>query len=50
MLNDEVIEAIRNGTFHIYSIEHIWEGAEIILNYSYKQIYELVNQKLNQFI
>ena len=50
ILNDEVIEAIKTGRFHIYTIEHVWEGAEIVLSCNYKKIYQLVNEKLTKFI
>jgi len=30
MLNDEVIEAVENGDFHIWAIKHIAEGIEIL--------------------
>src|SRR5690606_31926698 len=30
MLNDEVIEAVKNGDFHIWAIKHIAEGIEIL--------------------
>ena len=50
MLSEEVIDAIKNETFHIYSIEHIWEGAQILLDCNYKKICELVSEKLTKFI
>ncbi|MCL2575054.1 MAG: AAA family ATPase [Defluviitaleaceae bacterium] len=31
-LNDDVIEAVKDGKFHIYPIAHIDEGLEILLN------------------
>ena len=30
MLDKEVVEAVRQGQFHIWSIEHIAEGIEIL--------------------
>ena len=30
VLNDEVIEAVKNGRFHIYPIAHVNEGIEIL--------------------
>ena len=32
VLNDEVIEAVKNGTFHIYPVSHINEAIEIMLD------------------
>ncbi len=33
VLNDEVIDAVKNGVFHIYPISHIDEGIELLMNY-----------------
>ncbi|MDR2166577.1 MAG: AAA family ATPase [Clostridiales bacterium] len=33
VLNDDVIEAVKAGTFHIYSITNIDEGIEILMDY-----------------
>ena len=33
VLNDEVITAVKNGTFHIYPIRHINEGIELLMQY-----------------
>lgn len=33
VLNDEVVDAVKNGMFHIYPIKHIDEGLELLLNY-----------------
>ena len=33
VLNDEVVQAVRDGMFHIYPIRHINEGLELLLNY-----------------
>ena len=30
VLKSEVVEAVRDGNFHIYAIEHIEEGIEIL--------------------
>lgn len=30
MLDDEVIEAVKEGKFHIWSVRHIAEGIEIL--------------------
>ena len=30
MLKDEVVEAVRNGKFHIYTVEHIDQGIELL--------------------
>ncbi len=33
VLNDEVVQAVKEGLFHIYPIKHIDEGLELLLNY-----------------
>ena len=33
VLNDEVIDAVKNGNFHIYPISHINEGIELLMQY-----------------
>lgn len=33
VLNDEVVDAVKNGMFHIYPITHIDEGIELLMQY-----------------
>ncbi|MBE5972256.1 MAG: ATP-dependent protease [Lachnoclostridium sp.] len=33
VLNDEVVEAVKNGTFHIYPITHIDQGIELLMQH-----------------
>ena len=33
VLKDEIVEAVKNGKFHIYPISHIDEGMELLMNY-----------------
>ena len=33
VLNDEVVQAVKEGMFHIYPIKHIDEGLELLLDY-----------------
>ena len=33
VLNNEVIEAVKDGVFHIYAIKHIDEGIELLMDY-----------------
>ena len=33
VLNDEVVQAVKDGMFHIYPIKHIDEGLELLLDY-----------------
>ena len=33
VLNDEVVTAVKEGTFHIYPIAHINEGIELLMQY-----------------
>jgi Lon-like ATP-dependent protease len=34
MLKEEVVEAVKNGTFHIWSVAHVNEGIEILTGHS----------------
>ncbi len=60
MLSDEVIEAIKNGSFHIYQVHTIEEGIEILTGmpagkpdenneYEDNTVYKKVADKLNRF-
>ncbi len=59
-LNDEVIAAVKAGTFHIYPVKNIDEGIEILTgvpagrlnkdgNYTMGSVNYLVNQKLEKY-
>ncbi len=60
MLKDEVIEAVKNNKFHIYSVKKIEEGIELLTGlpagepdiygeYPESTIFYLANQKLKEF-
>ncbi|WP_054743498.1 S16 family serine protease [Cellulosilyticum ruminicola] len=49
MLGEEVIEAVKNGQFHIYTIKNIWEGIEIITGVEANKVKEKVMHKLENF-
>ena len=60
MLKDEVIDAVKEGKFHIYSVKKIEEGLELLTGipagepdkfgeYPENTIFYLVNQKLRDF-
>lgn len=46
MLADEIVAAVKEGSFHIYAIKHIYEGIEILTGESYERIQQQVNEKL----
>jgi len=46
MLKDEVIKAVKNDEFHIYSIEDIDEAIELMFNKPAKEVHEKVNEVL----
>ncbi|MFD1928799.1 AAA family ATPase [Sporosarcina siberiensis] len=61
MLNDEVIDAVRDGQFHIYKVQTIEEGIEILTNvpagqpnkhgdYEKETVYGKVADKLQMFM
>ncbi len=45
MLDDEILEAIKNGLFNIYAIEHIDEALEIFTNKQPQEINEIISNK-----
>lgn len=49
VLKDVVIEAVKQGKFHIYPITHVNEGIEILTGLSYKEINEKVSKKLKHY-
>lgn len=49
MLSEEVIEAVKAQTFHIYTIKSIWEGIEVITGIAAEEIKEKVSRKLEEF-
>jgi len=56
VLKDEVIEAVKNGQFHIYPVEHVNEGLEILLGhpagtspYPYDTVNGKVYRKLRNY-
>ncbi len=49
VLKEEVIAAVENELFHIYSVKYIYEGIEILTGVSYEIIKEKVNDKLKYF-
>lgn len=46
MLADEVLEAVKAGKFHIYSVGSIDEGFEVLSGVSAKEVYARVTRKL----
>ncbi len=50
MLSDEIVEAVKGGSFHIYAVKHIYEGIELLTGEAYEAIEELVNQKLQHYL
>ncbi|KXZ40500.1 lon-related putative ATP-dependent protease [Alkalithermobacter thermoalcaliphilus JW-YL-7 = DSM 7308] len=49
MLKDEIIEAVKEGKFHIYAIGHVNEGLEILTGMSIDEIDKKVNEALDKF-
>ncbi|QXM05632.1 Lon protease family protein [Crassaminicella indica] len=49
VLSDEVIDAVKEGKFHIYPIATIEEGIEILTNQSFEYICEKINKKLEEY-
>ena len=49
MLKDEVIEAVKEGKFHIYAISKIEEGLEILTGLTMDEIDKKVNEQLEKY-
>lgn len=50
MLNDEVVEAVAQGQFHIYPVKTIDEGIEILTGVPAEQVHQLVGEKLKEYM
>ncbi len=46
MLNDEVIQAVADNKFHIYAIDTIEDGIEILMGITEKELDKIINKKL----
>ncbi|MDF2546247.1 MAG: family ATPase [Anaerosolibacter sp.] len=49
VLKDEIVEAVRDGKFHIYPVAMVEEGIEILTDQSFPKISEAVIEKLYKF-
>lgn len=60
VLKDEVVQSVKAGEFHIYPIEHIEEGMELLMgvpagekdengSYPAESIHGIVKEKLRSF-
>lgn len=48
-LEDEIIESVRTGDFHIYPVAAIEEGMEILTDRSFDDIYKCIKEKLLEY-
>lgn len=46
MLKDEVVNAVKEGKFHIYAVKHVDEGIEILTDMLAEEVYNLVDERL----
>lgn len=49
MLDDEVVEAVKKGQFHIYVVSSVQEGIEIMTGRKYEELEKRVIEKLDSF-
>ncbi len=49
VLRDEIIQAVRDGKFHIYPVSSVEEGIEILTDQPFQKVYQAVMEKLNKF-
>jgi predicted ATP-dependent protease len=48
MLNDEIIEAVKAGKFHVYAIRSVDEGMEILTGKPAEEMHDIVNKRLRE--
>lgn len=48
MLNDEVIEAVKAGKFHVYAIKTVDEGMELLTGKTPQEVHESVDKRLRE--
>jgi len=46
MLRDEVVEAVKEGKFHVYAVKHVDEGIEILTDMPSEEVYKMVDERL----
>ena len=46
ILKDKVIESVKEGKFHIYAIDHVEEGMEILTDFKLKDLNKLIMENL----
>lgn len=46
MVNDEIIQAVADGKFHVYAIKTVDEGMELLTGKSPQEVYEAVDKRL----
>ena len=49
ILSDEVENAIKEGNFHIYTVENVEEAMEILTDMKFNEVKELVKSRLDSF-
>lgn len=49
MLKDEVVDAVRDGKFHVYPVDSVEEGIEILTGKKYPEIFDKINDKLRAY-
>ncbi len=48
VLREDVIEAIEKGDFHIYAIDNVEEGIQILTDKTIEELDEIINRKLDE--
>jgi len=49
VLKNKVLDAIKKEQFHLYTVDTIEEGIEVLTGKPYEEIYSIVNEKLSEF-
>src|SRR5690554_6436805 len=48
VLRDEVIQAVEKGDFHIYAIDNVEEGVQILMDRTMEDLDQVINRKLEE--
>jgi predicted ATP-dependent protease len=46
VLRDEVIQAVEKGDFHIYAIDNVEEGVQVLMDRTMEELDQVINRKL----
>ncbi|MFH2204434.1 MAG: AAA family ATPase [Elusimicrobiota bacterium] len=48
MLRPDIVEAVRQGKFNIYAVDHISQGVELLMDTPYSEVLKKANERIDQ--